>query len=148
MGVIGQTSTSMRSNDEIFYGADGRGYMNVYASEDLTAKTPYAIMWDEYGTFAIAIASDNESYIVGVPEKSWDSGTVARLYVKGLVEDVITASLAITAGHAVGISSGAVTDIAADYTGGATEWGVCVTTTGSASTTQDIFLTGHLITAG
>ena len=146
MGVVTEArSGNIRCDDQIHYGADMRGYMDVYASTALTALTPYAIQFDEYGTFAAAIADNTSSYVIGVPEHSFAAGDIARLYVKGLVEDVITNELSMAVGHAFGILDTDFVDVGADYSGGATEWGICATTAAS-STTHDIMLTGHLIT--
>ena len=145
MGIFGFTSW-MYGSDEIHYGNDGRGYVLAYASEALTAKTPYALIWGQYGLQAEATADDTRSFIIGVPEDSFASGTKGcKIYVKGIVEDVITPSLSVTAGHAFGILNNVLTDVGAAYSGAATEWGVCATTS-TTSTTQDIILTGHLIT--
>ena len=137
--MIGITST-LSGNGELIFSADGKVRMKALAHAALTAKTPYRIIWNEYGPVTTTIADDVHYFYVCVPEKDIDSGEVAELQIGGLVEDMITPSLSMEVGHAFKIFDGAVADVGSDYSGAAGEFGVAVTATAVASTTQDCFL--------
>lgn len=143
--VFPSNSTTIRGSIAIRWGADGRGYMEVYASAALTALTPYAIQQDEYGAFAEALADNTENYYVGVPEKAYSSGDLAKLYVYGKVSDVVSASDTCTVGHAYHVYDGTIVCTDADYTGNAGEFAVAAETIAVAATTVDLFLTANFI---
>ncbi len=136
--MIGITST-ISGNGEKIYSADGTVRMKALAHGALTAKTPYKIIWNEFGPVTAALADDTNYYYVGVPEAAVDAGDVAELVIGGPVDDMVTPSLSISVGHAVSVLDGAVADAGADYSGAAGQFGVCRTAS-TSSTTQDVWL--------
>ena len=76
---------------------------------------------------------------VGVPLAAVDSGDTAWLQIGGYLTGLITASLDIEVGNALNITSGAVADSAADYSGLVAEFAVAVVDDGAA-TTQTVML--------
>jgi len=97
--------------------ADGKVWIRCRAHDDLTAKTPYKVILDEYGYITAALADDVYNYYVGVPEANVDSGDFFKIQIGGYVYAMITPSLSVSAGHALSIYNGAVADAGADYSG-------------------------------
>jgi hypothetical protein len=129
----------MYASFEKIYHTDGTVWMYAVAHGALTAKTPYKIIAGQNGPATAALADDDTYHYVGVPEVDWDSGDVAKLQIGGPIEDMITPSLSVTAGHALSVTDGAVADAAANYSGAKGEFAVC-TATSTTSETQDAIL--------
>lgn len=134
-----------KASFELRYDADGRVYAQAVATGGATLNTPYKIQVDEYGYFAEPLTDGTETYMVGVPDHTVTSGDTDWFQVGGRVTGLITPTLSVSVGHALGISTGVVADIGADYSGGATEFAVCRTVSTSA-TTQDVVLVPREIT--
>lgn len=121
------------------YDADGKVYMKARAHGALTAKTPYKIIADEYGSLTGALADDTKYYYVGFPLAAVDSGADAWLQIGGYIDDMITPSLSVAVGHSLVMFGGAVADGGADYSGAGGEFAVCATAS-TTSETQDAML--------
>jgi len=119
--------------------ADGKVWMYAIAHGTLTAKTPYMIIYNEYGPITAALASGAFYVYIGVPEVAGVSGEMVKLQVGGDISSMVTASLSVSVGHALNIAAGAVADAGADFTGVATQFAVC-TAASTTSTTQDAVL--------
>ena len=128
------------------YDADGTVWLKVNYKNDGVAKTPMQVILDETGYVALDLADAAKYYYVGVPAKTFATGVDGWIQVGGLVEDMITASLSMSVGHAFTIHDGAVADAGADYSGASNEFGCAVTAT-TTSTTQDAMLIPRIILA-
>jgi hypothetical protein len=146
-GQVFSYSATQYGSWEKIYNADGTVDMLIYSKVAATAKTPYYIIADEYGPCNLALTNAAIYGYIGVPYADYDAATkFARFQIGGLCEDVITASLSTAVGHALNITSGAVADSGADYTGIVAQFGVCVTAT-TSSATHDIMLVPERILA-
>lgn len=125
--------------------AKNQVFIKAVAHTTLTAKTPYKIYADEYGFLTCAMSTAKSQFYVGIAEASTASGEVGRFQIGGLCEDVITASLSVSVGHAFAISDGAVTDCGEDFSMRADQFGICYTAS-TSSTTQDIVLIPRMLT--
>lgn len=143
--IFGYTD-SMKAPLGKTFSADGKVYMYAVAHANLTAKTPYLVLANEYGAVTGATTATHGGYI-GVPTEAVTSGDVAKMQIGGLVTDMITPSLSISVGHACSIASSVVADTGADYIGAAAEFAVC-TTASTTSTTQDVMLVPKFVTCG
>lgn len=139
--------TTVKGNGELMYSADGTVRMTVLASSAIVAKTGYKVIWNEYGPCTAAQADDVYNYMMGYAEVAHASGDVFDILVAGPIDDAITPSLDTTAGHALAMTNGAAVDAGADYSGATSQYAVVRTTSGSASTTQDLWLVPRYITA-
>jgi hypothetical protein len=128
---------AMKASFEKVYDADGGVWMRAVPHGDLTAKTPYKVIVNEYGPVTAALADDTTYYYVGVPIEAVDASEVDWCWMKigGYIEDMVTPSLSVAVGHALSLDGGAVADAGADYTGAAGEFAVC-TEASTASETQ------------
>ena len=144
MPVFGK-STTQYTTFEKRYDADGGVWIQAIAHGDLTAKTPYKVIVNEYGYVTAALADDTNRYYVGVPAGAVSSGDIAWLQIGGYVTDVVTPSLSVSVGHALSITNGAITDDAADYSGAANQFAACAAAS-TSSTTQDLMLIPEMIT--
>ena len=142
--IITGITTSNAAPQGLTFDADGKVWVYAVAHGALTAKTPYLVVVNEFGSVTLALGVARG--YVGVPEKAVDSGALAKLQVGGDVDDMVTASLSVSVGHALTITSGAVADAGADYTGAVREFCVCRTVS-TTSTTQDVKLVPDKITA-
>jgi len=104
--------------------SDGKVFHNVIAHGDLTAKTPYGIIADEYGPVSEALPASDKYIYVGVPTEAVASGANCWLQIGGYITAVISTSLTVALGDGFTINSGAVADIAAAYSGAAGEFAV------------------------
>lgn len=121
------------------FDVDGSVWIEAIAHDDLTAKTPYKIIVNEFGQVTAAIADDVTNYYVGVPAAAISSGDKGWFQIGGICEDVVTPSLSVAVGHAFSILNGDITDVGADYTGLDGQFAVC-STASTTSTTQDMVL--------
>ena len=133
MGAFFVPSSTQKATFEKRYDSNGKVWANCLAHGDLTAKTPYAIIADEYGPLSGALPASGKYIHVGVPEAAVDSGAGCWLQIGGDVSAMITASLSVAVGHGLTVASGAIADIAADYSGAAGEF--CVNTAGTSTQT-------------
>lgn len=119
--------------------ADGKVWVEAVAHGTLVANTPYWIIINEYGPVSVALSDLAVYAYIGVPDKAYTSGDVAKFQIGGRVEALITPSLSVAVGHSLTINTGAVADGGADYTGAVGEFAACITAS-TTSTTQDVML--------
>ena len=119
--------------------SDGKVFHNVIAHGDLTAKTPYGIIADEYGPVSEALPAAGVYIYVGVPTEAVDSGDSCWLQIGGYITAVISTELTVALGNGFTINTGAVADIAADFSGAAGEFAINAGTE-DASTTHAMML--------
>ena len=124
--------------------ADGKVWLQVQAHGDLTALTPYKVIANEYGWITAALADDQKYYYIGVPAAAISSGSIGWVQIGGYVEDVVTASLSVSVGHAFDVYDSAVADQGADYSGEEGEFAVC-TEASTTSTTQHMMLIPRIV---
>jgi hypothetical protein len=121
----------------------GQTELFVKAGASLTAKTMYRLQLDEDGFEAVAISTGAVYYRVCIPEAAISSGASGWVVVMGLVEDAVIPSTDTTAGKAFKIHDGAITDMTAAWAFSDNELGVYAATSGGATTTCDLFLSGR-----
>lgn len=141
--MIGRTDTLKGSYEKLF-STDGKVRMSVQAHGALTALTPYKVICNEYGPITAAIASDTDYYFIGVPEEAQDSGAIFEIQIGGPIDDVVTPSLGVSVGHGFKITSGAIADSTADFSGDPGEFAVSRETS-VTSTTQAMYLVPEII---
>jgi hypothetical protein len=124
---------------------DGSVWIEAIAHAALTAKTPYAVIVNEYGQVTAALADNTSRYYVGVPEASCALGDKIWLQIGGEISDVITPSITTVVGNSVSILNGAVAAGGADFTGAAGEFGVA--TEASTAAVHDLILRPELVLA-
>lgn len=128
------------------YDADGTVWAQAVAAAALTAKTPVLIIADEYGPITQALSDVAVYALVGVPAEAADAGDVVWLQIGGFCEDVICPSLSFALGHAAKIHDGAIADVGADYSGGASEFGVCAEATTTLTTVSLMLVPRQILT--
>lgn len=141
--IVGPTTVN-KAPQGLTFDAEGKVWIYAIAHAELTAKTPYLVVVNEFGhvTLALGVARG----YVGVPEKTIASGALARLQIGGKVVGMITASLSVSVGHALEIASGAVADAGSDYLGAVREF--CVNTADTTSkSVHTVILVPDKITA-
>jgi len=120
--------------------ATGKIWKQVVAAAELTAKTPYKIILNEYGYTTAALGSSGAFVHIGVPAGTVASGAIDWIQIGGYCADVITPSLSVSVGHALQLdANGAIADSGVDYTGKPGQFAV-VTAASTTSTTQDVIL--------
>ncbi len=125
----------------------GRVILLARAHTTLVAGTPYRVKYDEFGQFTAALAADNDTYKVGIAKKAYVTGIIAELVHGGQYSGMITTSLSVSVGHSFTVAVGAVADGGADFDDLAdTAFGLCYTVS-VESTTQDVIMIPHVITA-
>jgi hypothetical protein len=145
--VFGKDDYLYASFEKVYdAGPGGKVWLNAQAHADLVAKTPYAIVANEYGPITGALPASGKYIFVGVPERAWTSGDIAKLQIGGYIEDMITASLSVSVGHGLTIASGAVADIGADFSGAAGEFFIVLTATTTSTTHTGILVPERIIT--
>lgn len=120
---------------------DGTVWIDAVAHDTLTANTPYFIIADEFGNKTAAFSDVTVYCYVGVAKtaEGLATGKKTRLQIGGYCEDMVTASLSMTIGHAIKVYDGTTADVGADYTGAAGEFAVAYATSTTA-TAQDVYL--------
>lgn len=137
----------VKANHHDEFGIDGVDYTYAVAHTTLTARTPYRINFDEYGPLTAAISGNtSRNFRVGVATATTTTGNIAKLAVRGYFSSMITPTLSVSVGHALGLSGGTITDQGADYGGIADEFAICTTAT-SGIATCSVYLPGKYITA-
>lgn len=128
--------------------ATGKTWIQIQAHAELTAKTPYKVILNEYGHVTAALGSSGAKTYIGVPEGTIASGAIDWIQIGGFCADVITPELSVTAGHALYVdANGSIADRGADYTGKTGEFAIVQTTT-DTSTTCDVILVPEFIQDG
>lgn len=138
--------TYMYASFEKSYDADGTVWLMAQAHDALVAKTPYGIVINEYGNITQALPAAGKYIYVGVPERAWTSGDIARLQIGGYIADMITAELSVSVGHGLTVNTAAVADIGADFSGAAGEFFCVLTETTTASAHTGILIPERIIT--
>lgn len=127
------------------YDADGTVWIQAIAHGTLVAKTPYAIIANEYGSVSAALSNTAVKAYVGIPHQAAVAGDLVWFQIGGPIADVVTPSLSVALGHAFGVNNGAITDEAADYTGLVSQFAVC-TEASTALTVQQMMLVPEQVT--
>ena len=126
---------------------DGGVYRAARAHTTLTLNTPYRISYDEYGPLTAAFADDADTFRIGVAQEAALTGAVTWLKTGGYCAGVITPSLSVSVGHALGMRGGAIVDIGADFDDLHDDaWAICTAETSSA-TAHNVILLDEPITA-
>ena len=131
-----------KNNGAIFLDADGCYKIRVKAHAALTALTPYKVTFNGTDWVTAALPAGAETFLVGVALGSIASGDYGYVVIGGEVDDVVTGSVAYTAGHGVKIGAGAVADIGTAFAYDASAFGVVMET--ATTTSPKIFLTQHI----
>jgi len=120
---------------------EGRQTVLVDAHGALVANTPYMLMFDQNGYLSAAVVdSGTIRYRIVVPRETIAAaGDEFRGQIVGRVNNLVTPSLSITAGHALEIHNALVADEGGAYDGSPNEFGIQNVTTTSA-TAQDMTL--------
>lgn len=126
--------------------ADGKVWMQVQAHDTLVAKTPYGIVANEYGWITQALPAAGKYIYVGVPEAAAVAADILWVQIGGKITDMITASLSMAVGEGCTIDTGAVADIAADYSGAAGEFFVASVATTTSTTQTGLLIPEKIIT--
>lgn len=142
--IIAGITTRNAAPQGLTFDSDGKVWIYAVAHGDLTAKTPYVVIANEFGSVTLALGAAR-GYI-GVSEKAVSSGDLAKMQIGGYITSMVTASLSVSVGHALQATSSAIADKGSDYTGGDREFAIC-TASSSSSTTQDAILVPDKITA-
>ena len=121
------------------YDGNNKVWAYAYCEAGATALTPGMVQFYEGGYRYVAMADNTHTYLVGVPDGTIASGDFAWIQIGGPADDVITASLSVSVGHALKIYDGAVADAGADFSGEAGEFAVNRTATTTA-TAHDVIL--------
>ena len=106
------------------YDSDGKVFANCISHGVLTAKTPYAIIANEYGPVSGGLPAAGKYIYVGVPVAGVATTTSCWLQIGGYITAVISGALTIDVGEGFTIATNAVADIAADFSGAAGEFAV------------------------
>ena len=122
------------------FDSDGKVYLKVQSHDALVALTPYGIVANEFGWISQALPAADKYIYVGVNINTVAaSGALPWLQIGGYIVDMITASISMAVGEGMTVNSGAIADIAADFTGAAGEFSVATAAT-TTSTTQTAML--------
>lgn len=121
------------------YDGNNKVWVYCYCEGGATSKTPGMVQFYEGGYRYVAMADNEHTYLVGVPDGTVASGLYSWVQIGGPCDDVITASLSVSVGHALSILNGAVADAGADFSGAAGQFAVNRTETTSAAV-HDVIL--------
>ncbi len=116
------------------YDSDGTVWLKVQAHGDLTAKTCYKVIINEFGLFTAALANDTKEYYVGVPPAAISSGDVDWVQFGGYIADMVTESLSATAGYALRLYQGTVVQVSSDFSGAASQFAALADSESAAAT--------------
>jgi len=140
MGVFFVPDAYTKATFEKRYDSDGKVFINAIAIAALTAKTPVAVIADEYGPCTKAIASAAWYCRIGVPLAAADIGDSVWLQHGGYCAAVTTANITSVVGTGIEVDGGVVTLVGTgDYTGNVEEFAVCTEASG-ASTHHELML--------
>jgi hypothetical protein len=138
-------STTQYAPTGEFTDADGKTWVFAIAHGTLVAKTLYGVITNEYGNVTIAAPSGAVYCYLGVPDRAYASGTLAKIQIGGYLEDMITPSITSAVGYALVLIAGVITLVSADYTGAVAEFAAL--TEVSTAETHDVMLCGHMVLA-
>jgi hypothetical protein len=122
---------------------DGKVWIEAIAHDALTAKTPYAVIIDEFGQVTAAIGDDTNRYYVGVPESGCAAGDLIWLQIGGECSGMITPSFLTAVGIALRIHDGAIELTGTAFDGGPGEFAVA--TEASTASFHDVILRPELV---
>ena len=122
---------------------DGKMWIDVIPHTALVAKTPYKVVWNEYGWVTEALSASSGWCYIGVPDTTGVSGTKMPVQIGGLCEDMITPSITSVVGYGVKLSRSLVAISPGDFSGATNEFGSCQEA--SSGTTHDVLLYGRPI---
>lgn len=133
-------SSTQKATFEHRYDSDGKVFINAIAIGVLTAKTPVAVIADEFGPCTKVIASGAWYCRIGVPLAAASIGDSVWLQHGGYCAAVTTASITSAVGEGIEIDNGFVTLVASgDYSGAVEEFAVCTEASG-ADTHHELML--------
>jgi hypothetical protein len=135
-----QTTTFERK-----YDSDGKVWIQSVAHANLTAKTGYKVIVNEFGQITAAQADDQNYYYLAFPEAAVTSGDAAWLQIGGYIEDMVTPTLSVALGHALKMHDGAIADTGADYSGAAGEFAACSEASTSSATQKAMLVPERII---
>ena len=123
--------------------ADGSGVVKrqIYFPNGATALTPGCISYGANGPEFIAIADDALTLEMAIPDKTYVSGDVGYVFVRGPVPNVVTPSLSMADGDGFTVVGGAIADAAAAFTTNGSMFAVSIGATTTA-TLQNMLLIG------
>jgi hypothetical protein len=124
---------------EKFYSQNGDVTVLCQAHSTLTANTPYKVVKNRYGYITAAATSTAQMFYVGVPDKAYTTSQYFRIQIGGIVSEMVTPSLSITAGYGLIFQTGVVASTGAAYANTPKEFAICLTTS-TSSTTQHVKL--------
>jgi hypothetical protein len=124
---------------EKFYSQNGDVTVLCQAHDTLTANTPYKVVKNRYGYITAAATSTAQMFYVGVPDKAYTTSQYFRIQIGGIVSEMVTPSLSITAGYGLIFQTGVVASTGAAYANTPKEFAICLTTS-TSSTTQHVKL--------
>lgn len=139
-------SSTQYNTFEKRFDANGKVFISARAHGDLTAKTPYKVIANEYGPVTAALAAEAAYTYVGVPLAAVSSGADAWLQIGGYLTGMITASLSVAIGHALTVTGGAIADAGSDYAGLVGEFAVNVSATTTATAHTVILIPERVLT--
>ncbi len=130
------------------YKADSYGRVIAFARahDTLTAGDPYRIKYDEFGPFTADLATDSDTYRIGIAKKAYVGNAIAELVHGGYYSAMnATASLVMAIGEGIFVSGGVSSDATADFDDLGENFALSATTT--SSTTQPVVMIPEVITA-
>ena len=136
-------TTYTRTPIEPWTDSDGKMWVWAYAHAALTAKTPYKVVFDEYGFVTAALTTASGKCYIGFPQTTGVISTKVKMQVGGYIANAITPSLTGVAGYGCYLTGGVLGITGADYVGGSTEIGAFQDT--DTGTTHDLYLRGEMI---
>jgi hypothetical protein len=125
---------------EFRYDADNTVWAYIYAENDCVAKTPIKMELYELGWRTLDLADDTETFYVAVPKDAIATGAYGWVQIGGPVDAVITKSMSVAIGNAIGVEDGTATDLGADYAGQSAAWAIA-RVAGTTSTCYQLWLT-------
>jgi hypothetical protein len=128
---------------EKFYSQNGDVTVLCQAHTTLVANTPYKVIKNRYGYITAASTDTAQIFYIGVPDKAYTTSQYFRIQIGGIVANMITPSLSITAGYGLLMQTGVVASTGAAYTNTPKEFAICLTTS-TTSTTQHVKLIPEL----
>lgn len=129
------------------YDSDGKVFLNCIAHTELTGKTPYAIVADEYGPISEALPAAGVYVYIGVAIGTIDDGASCWLQHGGYITGVISVdTLTIAVGHGFTINTEKVADAGNDFTGVVGEFAVNAGTEAGSTTHAMMLVPEQILT--
>ena len=146
MGVFVPSATQYCSFEKR-WDSDGTVWLQVQSHDALVAKTPYGIVANEFGWITQALPASGKYIYVGVPAAAVAaSGEIVLVQIGGYLTNMITPALDLSVGHGLTVNTGAVADIAADYSGAAGEFAVATVAGGSVEVQTVMLIPERILT--